>query len=240
MKRFAIFAVSMIAAAGMVFAQTEVGATDPAAVGPVVAQQELVEVSVDRFEAEGGWESSIARDVGVISSRLFNGGPEAKQPIPAEQGMDIRDQTVLGVRVDFTRRGHHSFFVRAVRPIPIEGVTRTVSVWVAGRNANHRLSLMVRDMYGRQHTIRMGTLNFQGWQQMTATIPPQPIVGTNGVMQRNTRNSNQRMGLEIIGFRVDTDPVESFGSYFVYFDDLRAVTDLFALSRDPDDMVDNW
>jgi hypothetical protein len=47
--------------------------------------------------------------------------------------------------------------------------------------------------------------------------------------------------LKVLGFKVECDPVETFGSYYIYFDDLRAVTDLFAEdSRDPDDMVDFW
>jgi hypothetical protein len=35
--------------------------------------------------------------------------------------------------------------------------------------------------------------------------------------------------------------MEAFGSYYIYFDDLRAVTDLFAENnRDADDMTDGW
>lgn len=245
MKRFVVFAVFLIAAVGMVHAQeagaqAEVGAPDPSLIGPVVAQQELVEVSVERFEIEGTWYSTMSGDSGFAVSRLFNGGPAAKRPLPSEEGMEIQDITVLGTRVDFLRRGHHSFTIAPVRPIPIEGVTRTVSVWVAGRNANHQLNLLVRDMRGRNHVIFMGDLNFQGWRELTAVIPPQAMDGVSGVVQRNHLNAHQRMGIEITGFRVNTDPMESFGSYYIYLDDLRAVTDLFVLGRDPDDMVDGW
>jgi hypothetical protein len=49
------------------------------------------------------------------------------------------------------------------------------------------------------------------------------------------------MGIKVVGFRIECDPIESFGTYYVYFDDLRAVTDLFAEDlRDPDDMSDSW
>jgi hypothetical protein len=35
--------------------------------------------------------------------------------------------------------------------------------------------------------------------------------------------------------------MDSYGSYYVYFDDLRAVTDLYAEnSRDADDPHDDW
>jgi hypothetical protein len=49
------------------------------------------------------------------------------------------------------------------------------------------------------------------------------------------------MGIKILGFRVDVDPMQARGSYYIYFDDLRAVVDLFAEdNRDPDDMPDGW
>jgi len=238
MKRFVIFAVFLIAAVGMVYAQEEeVGGADPSRIGVVVGQQELVEMSLDRFELEGTWYSTISSDVGFTISRLFRGSPAAKEPIPGEE--DIQDDNVLGIRVDFLRRGYHSFTVRPVRPIPVEGVAKTVSVWVAGRNANHELRLLVRDLRGRVHSIHMGNLNFQGWRRLTASIPPQSFDGRSGVIQRTIRQS-QRMGIEVVGFRVYTDPLESYGSYYIYFDDLRAVSDVFGMERDPDDMIDGW
>jgi hypothetical protein len=49
------------------------------------------------------------------------------------------------------------------------------------------------------------------------------------------------MGIKIVGFRVDVDPAEALGSYYLYLDDLRATTDLFAENnRDADDMDDSW
>jgi len=239
MKRFVIFAVFLIAAAGLIFAQEEVGAPAPHMIGPVVAQQDLVEMSIERFEIEGAWYSTMSSDQGFTISRLFRGGPAARQPIAGEEDMDIRDDNVLGIRVDFLRRGYHSFTVRPVRPIPIEGIAKTVSVWVAGRNANHQLRLLVRDIRGRTHSLNMGTLNFQGWRQLTVAIPPQSFDGVSGVVQRTHRPTN-RLGIEVVGFRVYTDPLESYGSYYIYFDDMRAVSDIFGMERDPDDMVDGW
>jgi len=239
MKKFVAFMAVLPAIAVMANAQ-QVGSVNTASVNPDGTRQELVEVSVDRFEFEGTWFSQTSSDVGFSVSRLFSGGPAAKEPIPGEEDLDIPDENVLGVRVDFLRRGYHSFTVRPLRPIPIEGVTRTVSVWVAGRNSNHELSLLIRDMRGRDHSLPMGTLNFQGWRQLTVSIPPQSMDGRSGVFQRSHRNLHQRMGIEVLGFRIDTDPLESYGSYYVYFDDMRAVTDLFVLGRDPDDMVDGW
>jgi len=240
MKRFVFIALSLIIAVGMVCAQSAVGDPDPYELEPDTAQQQLKEVSVDKFEHEGFWLSHMSSDEGYTISRLFTGGPSGKEPIPDEEGMNIPDKYVLGTRVDFLRRGYNSFTVRPVRPIPVEGITKTVSVWVAGRNFNHDLILLIQDYFGRNYEIYMGRLNFQGWKKLTVAIPPQSTDGVNGVVQRSYHYNNQ-MGIKIMGFRIDCDPMEAYGNYYVYFDDLRAVTDLFTENnRDPDDMNDGW
>jgi hypothetical protein len=238
MKRYVIVTILLIAAAALVFAQQEVGGPNPNELGTDSAQQQLKEVSVDKFEFDGFWYSTMSSDEGYTISRLFEGGPEGKEPIPEEEGLDIPDKHVLGVRVDYLRRGYNSFTIRPIRPIPVEGITKTVSVWVVGRNFNHTLKLLVQDYSGKNYELFMGRLNFQGWKKLTVAIPPQSVAG--GIPQR-TYHYNNQMGLKIIGFRVECDPLEAYGNYYIYFDDLRAVTDLFAENdRDADDMADGW
>jgi hypothetical protein len=225
---------------GFVFAQQEIGSPDPQRLGIESAQQMLKEVSVDKFEHDGFWRSTMSSDEGYATTRLFSGSPAAKEPIPDEADLNIPDQYVLGTRIDFLRRGYNSFTIYPSRPVPIEGITKTVSVWVAGRNYNHEMVLLVQDFFGRNYEFYMGKLNFMGWKKMTVTIPPQADDGLSGVVQRNYHYNNH-MGLKIMGFRIDCDPMEAYGSYYVYLDDLRAVTDLFSeYHRDPDDMVDGW
>ena len=239
MKRLTIIAVFLLVS-GLLFAQAAVGDPDPQMIGIDEAQQDLKEVSVDKFEHEGFWRSTMSSDEGYVTSRLFAGGPHSKEAIPEEEGLNIPDKYVLGARVDFLRRGHNSFTIYPVRPIPIEGITKTVSMWVVGRNFNHEIKLLIQDFFGRKYEIYMGKLNFQGWKKLTVAIPPQAEDGVNGVVQRNYHYNNQ-MGIRIIGFRIDCDLMETYGSYYVYFDDLRAVTDLFAENnRDEDDMADTW
>jgi hypothetical protein len=242
MKRY-IIAVLLMATAGFAFAQQDEvgsGAADSGRLGIETAQQKLKEISVEKFEHDGFWRSHMSPDQGYTTTRLFEGSPLNKKPIPEEEGMNIPDRYVLGTRVDYLRRGYSSFTMYPIRPIPIEGITKTISVWAAGRNFNHDLVLLVQDFFGRNFELYVGKLNFQGWKQLTVAVPPQAPDGRNGIVQRNYHYNNQ-MGIKIVGFRVDVDPMEAFGSYYVYLDDLRAVTDLFAEeSRDPDDMVDSW
>ena len=239
MKR--VIAVLMVVATfGMAFAQngtTSLTDPDPTIIGADSAKQALREVSVDLYEREGSWNARISSDNGVVTARLFDGSPAAKEPMAENEG--VTDERVLGVKVEFFRRGVNSFYVTAARPIPIEGITKTVSVWVTGRNQGHELYLLVQDYFGNNFEIYMGTLAFSGWKKMTAAIPPSPD-GERGIVQQSAYYG-ERPGLRIIGFRVDCAPLLARGSYYLYFDDLRAVTDLYDMeNRNEDDMIDNW
>jgi hypothetical protein len=240
MKHIIVTVLFVALLAGGLFAQEGVGEPDAQQLGIMDAQMKLKEVSVDKFENEGFWLSTMSTDEGYTTSRLFEGSPSAKQPIPEEEGLNIPDKYVLGTRVDFLRRGINSFFIYPQRPIPIEGITKTVSLWVAGRNFNHQLNLLLEDAFGRYFELYIGKLNFQGWKKMTVAVPPQAVDGIHGIVQRNY-HYNSMMGIRITGFRIDCDPMEAYGSYYIYFDALRAVTDLFAEDiKDADDMSDMW
>ena len=239
MKRFSIIIFIVTITAFGLFAQ-EIGDPDAQRLGIMDAQMSLREISVDKFEHEGFWRVHKSSDEGIATARLFEGGPAAKVPIAEEEGLGIQDDYVLGVKIEFYRRGINSFVVYPQRPLPVEGISKTVSVWVVGRNFNHNLFLLLEDAFGRQFELYMGRLNFQGWRRLTVAIPPQAPDGLRGIVQRNYHHPHM-MGIRITGFRVVCDLMQAYGTYYIYFDDLRVVTDLFAEElRDPDDMSDFW
>ncbi|AHC14657.1 flagellar filament outer layer protein FlaA [Salinispira pacifica] len=233
MKKLILISIMFLLAAVAVSAQaTE---ADPTQIGVDTAQQALQEVSISKFEDPGFWSVHIPLDDGVVAHRRFEGGPLEKEPIEAEESANIEepDEYVLGVRVDYFRRGNTTISIAPVRPIQVPGITKTISMWVVGRNFNHVLNVVVEDFFGRRSTLPMGTLNFSGWKRLTVAVPPT-------VAQKNAHYNNQQ-GLKIVGFTIEPAMLEAYGTYYVYFDDLRVWTDLFSEdNRDPDDMVDGW
>ena len=212
---------------------------NPETIGNESAMQALHEISLDKFEREGSWGVHISPDYGVITGRLFEGSPAMKDPLKEDEGKENEDTQVLGVKVEFFKRGINSFYITSQSPIPIEGVTKTVSVWVCGRNMGHELYLLVEDYFGRNYELYMGSLGFSGWKKLTAVVPPSPD-GEHGIVQHSAYYGD-KPGLRIIGFRVDCDPMLSRGAYYMYLDDLRCVTDLYDMqNHDEDDMADNW
>lgn len=242
MKKFlsVLLVLSMVVC---VFAQQSENSSlsdpDPTIIGADSARQALKEVSVDLFEREGSWKAKISPDNGIISARLFDGAPSAKEPIADAENQQLVDEKVLGVKVEFFRRGVNSFFVTSARPLAIEGVTKTVSFWAVGRNQPHKITLLLQDYFGSNFELYVGTLDFTGWKKLTVAVPPSPD-GVHGIVQTSPYFGD-RPGVKIIGFRIDCDPMLAKGAYYVYFDDMRAVTDLYAMqNRDEDDMDDNW
>jgi hypothetical protein len=233
MKRVLLLSVLIIGAVMLLGAQQ----ANPEAeiIGADTAQQLLQEVSISKFEDSGFWRVYMPIDQGVIESRRFEGGPNDKEALPEEEAIGIAtpDEFVLGVKASFFRRGNSEIYIQPIRPLQVPGITKTLSVWVVGRNFNHRLYVVVADYFGNVNLLEMGTLNFSGWKELTTAVPPT-------LVQRDFHYSD-RMGLQVLGLMIQPDLMETYGTYYIYFDGLRAYTDLFAeQSRDPDDMVDSW
>jgi hypothetical protein len=233
--------IALLAAASILlcvpaFAQNvDAGTPNAAEIGKDQAQQLLKEVSVEKFEDAAFWYPAMPLDMGVAEVKRMAGSPAGKTPIPDEAKLGIKedDKYVLGVKVAFFRRGASYFAVHPLNPIPIEGVVKTVSLWVVGRNYNHVLRLQFEDFRGQTQELVVGPLNFTGWKKLTVAIPP-TIVQTE-------YHYTYHSGIRITGLEIECDPLESYGTYYVYFDDMRAVTDLFGESnRDSDDMSDGW
>ena len=240
MKKLLGLAIIAVVTAGFMFAQnSSLQDPNPETIGADSAMSALREVSVDKFEREGSWNVHISSDDGTIAGRLFEGNPAMKDPLPEDVESGAEDSQVFGVRVDFFHRGKNSFEIMAGRPLPIEGVTKTISVWVCGRNQDHDLYLLVEDYFGSQFELYMGDLGFTGWKKLTCVVPPSPD-GEHGIVQRSAYYGD-KPGLKVLGFRVDCNPMKARGTFYMYLDDLRAVTDLYDIqNHDEDDMLDNW
>jgi hypothetical protein len=238
MKTTRIIAIAALSAAlsAPLFAQrVVVGEPDPAEIGKDQAQQLLKEVGVTKFEDSAFWFAAMPLDMGIVTVKRLAGTPAEKKPIEDEAKLGIKeeDKYVLGVKVNFFRRGESSFSVHPMNPIAVEGVTKTISVWVVGRNYNHVLKVLFLDYFGNQQEITVGKLNFIGWKKLTVAIPPS--------ITQTEYHYTYKNGIKLTGFRVECDQLEAYGTYYLYLDDMRAVTDLFGeAKRDNDDMSDGW
>jgi hypothetical protein len=200
-------------------------------VGLETAGKLLANIPVTHFEEADTWNSVMPLDQGIVIAMKRRGRPLEVPEIDPNDGTE--NEHVLGVKVAFTQRGYANFMVRPPRPIKIPGITKALSVWVCGRSFQHRLYAHVLDYEGNEMILNMGLLDFVGWRKIDIVVP-------SSIKQYNYHDTDWR-GISLAGFSVVTDPGESYGTYYLYLDELRAITDIYTEEhRDQDDMEDGW
>lgn len=205
--------------------------TESLQVGVQTGTQLLADIPVAHFEDADTWSGHMSVDKGIIFSMRKKGRPVEVPDIDPNDG--TRNDYVLGVKVAFNQRGYSHFSLVPSRPVKIPGITKAVSLWVCGRSFKHRLFLNILDYKGQKRVLDMGLLDFVGWKKLSIAIPA-------SIEQDNYNNTEWR-GISFTGFVVECDPSENYGIYYVYFDELRAVTDIYNEEyRDEDDMNDGW
>ena len=205
--------------------------TENLRVGVQTGTQLLADISVSHFEDADTWTGRMSVDQGIIFSMKRKGKPLEVPDINPNDG--TRNDYVLGVKVAFTQRGYSHFSLTPPRPVKIPGITKAVTLWVCGRSFKHRLYLNILDYKGGKRVLDMGLLDFVGWKKLSIAIPA-------SIEQDNYNNTEWR-GISFTGFVVKCNPSESSGVYYVYFDELRAVTDIYNEEyRDEDNMNDGW
>lgn len=217
-------------------------AYDPDPDSVTTANSQITEVRLNGFEDASFWTVGMPIDQGIITKQTRRGMPrdlsvddspivrrDDKYGIPKNYAKD----KVLGVKVEYISRGYNWFSIKPVKPIVIEGICQQVSIWVAGRNYKHWLRALIQDFYGNERLIYIDRLNFVGWKELVFSIPE--------VVKQRDFHFVDKVGIKFNGFVVECDPIETFGVYYLYLDELRALTDIFnEKTRDVDDMHDDW
>jgi hypothetical protein len=145
----------------------------------------------------------------------------------------------LGINGRFDRRGYNWIDLYPVladdpdeKPfeIPIPGRVQSLDMWVWGSNLRYYIEVYLRDFRGVVHTLRLGDITFPGWRNLRVSIP------TNIVQSRRTLPSYA--GLTFVKFRIWTQPVERVDNFYIYFKQLKILTDMFETLFDGNDLAD--
>ena len=154
-----------------------------------------------------------------------------------------RDLKSLGIWGKFDRRGYNWVDVYPVKvgtedeeegpepfEIPIPGRIQYLDMWVWGSNLNYYLEAYFRDHQGVVYNLHMGSLAYQGWRNLRVRIPTN-IPQTRRILPRLA-------GLTFVKFRIWTTPVERVDNFYVYFDQMKVLTDTFESLFDGDELAD--
>ena len=154
--------------------------------------------------------------------------------------LDIRS---LGIWGKFDRRGYNWIDVYPVIPgsgseseppapfeIPIPGRVQSIDMWVWGSNFNYYIEAYFRDYQGVVHSVPLGNMGYTGWRNLRARIP-------NHIPQ-SRRTQPNFAGLQFIKFRIWTTPLERVDNFYIYFNQMKILTDIHETLFDGNDLID--
>ena len=119
------------------------------------------------------------------------------------------------------------------RFIPLPGRIRSIDVWVAGRNYNYNLEIWIQDFNGFVYALEMGKINFPGWRNMSKPLPV--------YIPQEEKHIPKEQPLKFIKYVLRADPFERADKFFVYFDHMKVVTDLYVVRYDGiDNIKEPW
>jgi len=116
------------------------------------------------------------------------------------------------------------------KSIPIPGRVKNLDMWVWGSNYNYWLDAHLRDFQGVDHVIRMGSLLFEGWKDLSASI--------SGAIPQARTYIPKYAGLELTKLVIWTAPDEKVDDYYFFIDEITVITDLFETRFDGADLAD--
>ncbi|MCL2805377.1 MAG: flagellar filament outer layer protein FlaA [Treponema sp.] len=143
----------------------------------------------------------------------------------------------LGLHGKFDRRGYNWIDMYPVlagddKPfeIPIPGRVSNIDCWVWGANLRYYIEVFLRDYRGVIHTLHLGDIAYPGWRNLRVNVP-------NHIPQAR-RTLPSYAGLTFVKFRIWTQPTERVDNFYIYFKQLKVLTDMFENLFDGNDLAD--
>ncbi len=195
-------------------------------------------VSFDDVAKAGNWivQGSKFATQGYPEWKIVKAYPEALYG----RNKENRDLNAMGIHSKFDRKGYNYIEIIPAtkdssgnlvpKSVPIPGKVQRMDVWVWGSNYNYTMDIFLRDYRGIDHVLHLGSLMFEGWRDLSATVP--------GSIPQARRYIPQYQGLELTKLVIWTAPDEKVDDYWVFVDELTILTDMYERPFDGEDLGD--
>lgn len=209
------------------------------AVFPLSAQEGPINYQtymVDTFDNPEGQEWSYQAvgskfiTEGYPILKYFDGIP--RSVLSMEPG-DSENPKYLGLQFKFNRKGDNWVDLfpikdgengKAAYEVPFKGIVQRFDLWVWGAGYYYDLEMIIRDSEGRTHVLPLGSLSFHGWKNLSVTVPRN--------IPQTSRYIGTKKHMSFVAFRIRTKPSERVDDFKIYFDQFKALTNVYVDSYD--------
>ena len=218
---------------------------------PVIAQDSRINYQtyiLETFDSpdasEWTWNGVGSKFVtdGYPVLKYFDGMPNAVRVMQTDDNPD-KAHKYLGAQFKFNRQGDNWVDIFPVKnsegasgqgmepyEISFKGIISRVDLWVWGAGYSYDLEMLVRDCYGVVHVLPISTLNFHGWKNLAVSIP-------SHIQQASPYLSDVKH-LKLVSLRIRTQPQEKVHDFYVFFDELKVLTNMHSETYDGYELVD--
>ncbi|OHD13376.1 MAG: hypothetical protein A2Z96_02440 [Spirochaetes bacterium GWB1_48_6] len=221
------------------------------------AAERLESIVIDTFDdpservwLESGREKREKREWVAVGSKFATKEGDVQFPVKAfpevwpsalfdrnTEGQTLRS---LGIHGKFDRKGFNYVEIYPVKddgtgklihaPYSLPGIAKMIDIWVWGSLYNYTLEVHLRDFQGIPHVLEMGSLWYKGWKNLTVRVP-------SGIRQTQNQIPNYQ-GMQLTKFVVRTNPNERVDNFYVYFDNLKVLSDMHLNPFDGRELAD--
>jgi len=104
--------------------------------------------------------------------------------------------------------------------VPFVGKIQRVDMWIWGANFDYNVDMVLVDFRGAEHRLPVGNIKHIGWKNFVINIPRNIPQSIDYIPSLKT--------LSLEKFIIWTQPTETVKGAYIYFDQIKYVTDVFS------------